>query len=394
MKITAVKPFPLNIGGRRQVYVKVYTDEGISGLGEAGLWPGEMPVVEAIRAAERALVGEDPSRLDHLWQKLFRGSFWRGGPVYGAAISAIDIALWDLQGKALGVPVYKLLGGKSRDKVLTYGHLGDVDHDTLVRRAKEMVAAGWKAIRFAVLENVPSRILEPGLAVRQCVKNMAAVREAVGDDIDICIDFHLRLSPAYAVELGRALEPFRPYFIEDPIRFENPASYRQVRDHVHVPIATGEHLTGKWAFAGLIENDLINYARPDLCVFGGLTEARKLAGWCEAHYIDMAPHNPLGPVSSAACVHLCTAVPNFGVLECTWRPGEHAYNPYDRQGQAYQRMLSEVISGGPGWEDGYYVASEAPGLGVELNEEAAARYPYEPSDLILLWRKDGSLTDW
>ena len=378
MKITAVRPFPVRVGGRRALFVKVYTDEGLTGLGESGFWGRELAVAEAVASAERVLVGEDPTRVDHLWQTLFRGTFWRGGPVLCSAISAIDLALWDLNGKALGVPVYRLLGGKSRDRVRCYAHLGDVDRETLVRRARGLVSEGWTVVRFAVLQDLATGVLEPGPAIRRCVGDCAAVREAVGEDVDIVVDFHVRLSPSFAVELGRALEPYHPMFLEDPIRPENPGSYRLVRQHVNLPLATGEHLAGKWEFRELVEEDLIDYARPDLCVFGGLTEAQKLAGWCETHHIQMAPHNPLGPVSTAACLHFCTAVPNFGVLELTWRPGG----------------LSEVISGGPTLDGGYLLPSEAPGLGVDLDDEAAARHPLERWEVTHLRRSDGSLTDW
>lgn len=378
MKITSVKPFPVQVGRQRSLFVKVFTDQGITGVGEAGLWGRELAVAECIRSAEAQLVGQDPSRLDHLWQKLFRGTFWRGGPVLGSAISAIDIALWDINAKALGVPVYRLLGGKSRDRVRCYAHLGDVDRDTMVARAQAFVAEGWTVVRYAVLQDMATGVFEPGTAIRRCVGDTAAVREAVGRDVDIVIDFHVRLNPNYAIELGRALEPYHPFFLEDPIRAENPGSYRMVREHVSLPIATGEHLVGKWEFRELIEQDLINYARPDLCIFGGLTEAKKLAGWCETHYIDMAPHNPLGPISTAACLALCTAVPNFGVLELSWRPG----------------MMSEVIRGAPRLEGGYLIPSEEPGLGVDLDEEACRAYPFERWELYHLRRADGAFTDW
>lgn len=378
MRITAVKPFPVRVGRTRALFVKVETDEGVSGLGESGLWGRELAVAECVRSAERLLVGADPSRIDHLWQVMFRGTFWKGGPVLGAAISAIDIALWDLNAKALGVPAYKLLGGKSRDRVRCYAHLGDVDRETMVSRARELVSQGWTVVRFAVLQDLETGVFEPRRAVRRCIEDFAAVREAVGPDVDIVVDFHVRLSPTYAIELARALEPFHPFFVEDPIRAESPASYRLVREHTSVPIATGEHLVGKWEFRELVEGDLIDYARPDLCVFGGLTEAKKLAGWCETHFVEMAPHNPLGPVSTAACVALCTAVPNFGVLELSWRPGG----------------MGEVVKGGPTLEGGHLIPSESPGLGVELDEAAVESQPFERWELMHLKREDGAFADW
>jgi galactonate dehydratase len=380
VKITAVKAFPVAAKGRHALFVKVYTDAGVTGVGEGGFWGRELAVAEAVRSAERLLIGEDPTRIDHIWQTLYRGTFWRGGPVLGTAISAIDIALWDLNAKALGVPVYRLLGGKSRDRVRCYAHLGDVPREEMVRRAKALVADGWTVVRYATLQDMATGVLEPRESIRRCVGDTAAVRAAVGEDVDIVIDFHLRLNPNHAIELGRALEPYRPFFLEDPIRCENPGSYRLVRDHVNLPIATGEHLVGKWEFRELVEGDLIDYARPDLCVFGGLTEAKKLAGWCETHYINVAPHNPLGPISTAACVALCTAVPNFGVLELSWRPGQ----------------LADVVKGGPRLEGGYLVPSDEPGLGVDIDDAAAAELAdrFERWDLPRLRRSDGSFTDW
>lgn len=379
MKITRVVPFPIKTSRTPALYVKIYTDEGLTGIGESGFWGREHAVAEAVRSAERLLIGEDPSRIDHIWQTLFRGTFWKSGPVLTSAISAIDMALWDIQGKALGVPVYKLLGGKSRDRVRCYAHLGDVDRATMVERARSLVADGWTVVRFAVLQDMATGILEPGPAIRRCIGDCEAVREAVGDDVDIIIDFHVRLTPNYAIQLGRELERFHLLFIEDPIRAESPASYRLVRQHVSAPLATGEHLTGKWQFRELIDEELINYARPDLGIFGGITEAKKLAGWCEAHFIEMAPHNPLGPIATAASVALSTAVPNFGVLELSWRPG----------------VLADIVQGGPTLERGYLIPSEVPGLGVELNEEAALANAltdrWEPPHLR---RLDGSFADW
>jgi len=378
MKITVVKSFPVLVGKRPSFFVKVYTDEGLTGVGESGLWGRELAVAEAVASAERLLIGEDPSRIDHIWQTLFRGTFWKGGPVLCSAISAIDIALWDLNAKALGVPLYKLLGGKSRDRIRCYAHLGDVSREEMVERAKQYAADGWTVVRFAVLQDLATGILDPKPAIRRCIGDCEAVRAAVGDEVDITIDFHVRLNPNHAIELGRALEPLHPMFLEDPIRAENPASYRLLRQHISLPIATGEHLAGKWEFRELIEEDLIDYARPDLCVFGGLTETKKLAGWCETHFIEMAPHNPLGAVSTSACVSLCTAVPNFGVLELGWRPG----------------VASDVVHGGPKLERGYLIPSEEPGLGVEIDDEAALAHPMERWELMHLKRSDGGFTDW
>jgi galactonate dehydratase len=378
MRISAIKSFPVTIDRRRAMFVKVYTDEGLTGLGESGFWGREYAVADAVTSAERILVGQDPTRIDYLWQTMFRGTFWRGGPVLSSAISAIDIALWDLNAKHLGIPLYRMLGGRQRDKVRCYAHLGDVSREEMVERAKQLVSEGFTVVRFAILQDMATGILEPRPAIRRCIGDCEAVRNAVGLDIDITVDVHVRLKPIHAVELCQGLAPMKPYFVEDPVRPETPSSYRLIRDKVDLPIATGEHLAGKWEFKELVEEDLIDYARPDLCVFGGITESKKLAGWCETHHIDMAPHNPLGLVSTSACAHLCTAVPNFGVLELSWRPG----------------VLSEVVSGGPVYEGGFVRPSEAPGLGVELDDEAALAHPAPRWETPHLRREDGSFTDW
>ena len=384
MKITDITCYPLWGGHRNFLFVVVDTDEGLYGLGEAGLTGRELAVTGAIEHLKPLLIGQDAYRIEHLWQLLSRGGFFPHGKVIGSAIGAIDIALWDIKGKALGVPIYDLLGGRVRDKVVCYCHLSGqltgkhrpgAQH--LVECAEERVAEGWKFLRWGLPGE--DSLLEPSRAVRQTIDQFHALREALGEKIELCFDIHTRLSPADAILLCREVAPFRPYFIEDPIRSESPQAFHHLRNKIDVPLAAGEQFASKWDFRELIDHDLIDYARIDLCIAGGLTEGKKIAGWCEGHYIDIAVHNPLGPVSMVACLHFNLSIPNFGVQEQPRRPGT---------------VLTDVVLNQPAWEDGYILAPSAPGLGVEFDREAAAAHPFQMTGLPHLHREDGSFTNW
>lgn len=395
MKITDVKTFLVHDPDRPErnySFVKVYTDEGLTGLGEAGINGKELALEGLIKTYTPLLVGMDPSRIEHIWQTLWRGQFFRGGHVHAAAVAAIDLALWDLRGKTLGVPVYDLLGGRTRDYARCYCHVqrrdtiegGDshrVGIDSMVEYAKAQVADGWRFVRFGVGEGGTQErdgIYEQSKAMRWTVDAFTALRESLGPEIEICVDFHQRTTPTYAIQIARALEPLRPFFVEDPLRAENTSEFRYLRQHISVPIATGEQLASKWEWQTLIEQDLMDYCRVDLCICGGLTEAKKIAGWCETHYIEQAPHNPLGPVSTAACLHFDLSTPLFAVQELTWRP----------------EIIADIVQTDMRLEGGNLSSGGAPGLGVELNEEAAAAYPFQLPGLRLLRREDNSVSDW
>ena len=285
------------------------------------------------------------------------------------------------------MPVYKLLGGPVRDKVVCYPHTQGGSTEELVENSLKAVDEGWKFVRWGqpetseVLEyHGNDGRLEPVESMRLAEEQMARVREAVGPDIQICFDVHTRLDTAHAISLCKELEPYKPFFIEDPLRAENPASYRTLARQVRLPIAAGEQWAGKWAFRQVIEEELISYARIDVCNVGGLTEALKIAHWCETHYIDIAPHNPLGPVSAAACVALCMASTNVGVQEMPRRPGSTDTDLYPVQIE---------------WSDGYAFATDRPGLGVEMDEAVAESRPIKPGGWPpLLRRNDGAFTNW
>ena len=397
MKITDVKTFLIHDPDRPErnyTFVKVYTDEGLTGLGEAGINGKELALEGLVKTYAPILIGMDPSRIEHIWQTLWRGQFFRGGHVHAAALAAIDLALWDLRGKALGVPVYDLLGGRTRDYARCYCHVqrrdtaegGEADPrragiDAMVEYAKKQVADGWRFVRFGVGEGGTQErdgIFEQSAAMRWTVDAFAALRDALGPEVEICVDFHQRTTPPYAIQIARALEPLRPFFVEDPLRAENAAELRYLRQHISVPIATGEQLASKWEWQALIEESLMDYCRVDLCICGGLTEARKIAGWCETHYIEQAPHNPLGPVSTAACLHFDLSTPLFAVQELTWRP----------------EMIADIVRTDMRLEGGKLYSGGSPGLGVELDEEAAAAYPFRMPGLRMLRREDNSISDW
>lgn len=382
MKITNVEAFIVGqvpgAGVLNFVFVAVDTDEGVSGVGEATLWGRELPVAAAVEHLKPLLIGQDARRIEHLWQTLFRGGFIPAQRVLSAAISAIDMALWDIHGKALGVPVYDLLGGLVRNRVACYRHNSGGDNGDiprLIESCRESVAEGWQFVRWGL--PTQGDVLEPSRSIGVAIEEVAAVREALGDDIGIILDVHTRLDPRDSVRLCRALEPYNPFFVEDPIRSENVQSLRLLRQQTTVPLAVGEFSSSKWEIREIIEEELADYARIDLGLVGGLTEGRKIAGWCETHYIKLATHSPLGPVAAAASLHLNLACTNFGVQE-------HPRGV----------ILTDVFPVQPDFHDGCLWPSERPGLGVEFDRGAARRRPFKMFDMTMLHRADGTITNW
>ena len=379
MKITGIEVLPVWGGHRNYLFVIIDTDEGISGYGESGLTGRELAVAGVIDHLRPELIGQDPGRIEHLWQYIARSAFFPAEGAVAAALSAIDIALWDIKGKALGVPVYELLGGLARDKVICYPHNAGhyMDAASLVESCQKTVDDGWKFVRWGLPQN--ESLFEPLESVKAALAQFEAVRDAFGDDLEICFDVHTRLDLPDALYLCKQTEQYRPFFIEDPLRSEAPEAFAQLRGRTTVPLAAGEQFTSKYQFRALIENDWIDYCRVDLCLAGGITEAQKVAGWCEAHYIKMVVHNPLGPVSSAACLQFNLATSNFAVQEQPRKPTE---------------IIPEVAPVQPTWEDGYLLPPTAPGLGVEIDREAAKKFPFRIATIPQLRRIDGSFTNW
>lgn len=377
MKITQIKSFVASSG---HFFVKVETDGGIYGLGEGGLSRRGPALAEVVRSFEPFLIGADPFQTEHLWQVMFRGAFFPGGVVQAAAVSAVDIALWDIKGKALNVPVYELLGGRTRDKVVCYPHNGGGAIDALVESCKNTHEAGWKFVRWGLADGADGGTFEPRRAIQHGVEQVQAVRNALGDRVEILVDVHTRLDPADSLDFCNRVAPYNPFFIEDPLRSENPASLRRLRQQTSVPLAVGEQFDSKWTFRAVIEEDLMDYCRVDLCIAGGLTEARKIAGWCETHYIHLAPHNPLGPVSTAACLHLCLASSLVGVQELPRAP---------------MSSLADEFPVQVPFEAGYLLPPQAPGLGIEFNEAALTNVSTQDYGPPTGYRRDdGSYTNW
>jgi galactonate dehydratase len=379
MKITGIKTFP--VGQERNfLFVVVETDAGIRGVGEGGVTWREQATAGFISELGPLLIGQDPFRIEHLWQTMFRSGFFPAGRVGAAAISAIDIALWDIKAQALEVPLYQLLGGLVRDRVACYPHVRGTSSQQLAEAALRLVNDGWKFLRTEIRPEADGVTFEPAAAARRGVDDFAALREAVGTEAEILVDVHTRLDPADAIRFCRQIEPYQPFFVEDPIRMENFDSYRKLARHVHVPLAAGEQYATKWEFRQQIEEDLIDYARIDLCIVGGLTEALKVVGWCETHYIKLALHNPLGPVSTAACLHLDLAVNGFGVQELPRIPGTY---------------LQDVFPVQIPYAAGHLLPPTRPGLGIVFDVQAAALHPpIVGGGCPQFHRADGSFTNW
>jgi galactonate dehydratase len=373
MEVIHVKP--------KYSFLKVYTDEGITGIGEACL-EGRARVVEmAIKDFEYLLIGQDPRNIEHLWNLMYRGTFYRAGAILCSAISAIDQALWDILGKSLNVPVYKLLGGAVRDKIRVYKHVNTdetIDSDDtqrIVELATKAVQEGYTMIKTALPG--PARIIESKGFIDRQVKRMAALRDAIGPDVDFGIDFHGRVGPALAIQLIKEFEPFKPMFIEEPCLPENVDTMVTIARSTTIPIATGERLYTRWGFKDVLEKQAAAIIQPDLAHCGGITEAKKIAAMGEVYYTGFAPHNPLGPVNLAASIQLSATVQSFIAQE--------------------QITLGEGLIKQPfQLKNGYVDLPTGPGLGIELDEEKIASLLYSGDWKLPYWihQDDNSVADW
>lgn len=374
MKITRLETFLVQ---PRSLFLKIHTDEGLVGLGEPVLEGRANTVAQAVRELEEYLIGKDPTQVVHHWQAMYRHAFYRGGPILTSAISGVEHALWDLAGKAVGLPVYRLLGGPTRERVRAYTHVGGSTPEEAAKNAKAAVARGFTAMKTGPSGGRPPRIIESFAYVDRVVNTFAAMREAVGKEVDIAIDFHGAVSPQTAGLLIKALEPYQPLFIEEPIQCQNVDGMAELARKTHIPIATGERLFTKWQFREVLEKGAASILQPDLSHAGGIFECRLIAGMAEAYYAAVAPHCPLGAISLAACVQLDACIPNFLMQEQVNTGDAYLKNPL-------------VI------KDGYIELPQTPGLGVELDEEKLQsqlktedwRSPqlYDPDD--------GSVADW
>jgi len=386
MKITDIKTFPVWVGIRNQLIIKIETDNGIYGLGESGLSGRELSVIGAVKHYREFLIGRDPARIGALWQEMYRSQYFEGGRVLAAAISAIDIALHDLKGKALGVPVYELLGGRQRDYVPCFATTEAVSEAQLIANVKLLIDQGWSVIRLGIpyhQRGDEPNVFEPRESIGLAAAWLPNLRAAIGPAPVLGIDYHHRLSVAEAASFCQRLPAGTLDFLEEPIRDESPEAYEALRKMVNVPLAIGEEFASKWAFLPYIERGITNFARIDVCNVGGLTEAMKVAALAEAHYIDLMPHNPLGPICTAATVHLAAAVPNFSWLEVRSSPTEEL-NFSDKM----------LFPAQPVQDGARILVPDSPGLGVDINEEAMAENAFKFWEAPHLRRRDGSYTNW
>ncbi len=392
MKITSIEALVCNAKMRNWIFVKVSTDQpGLWGWGEATLEWHTRSVVGAIEDISELLVGEDPTRIEHLWQMMYRQHFWHGNNIVrGTAISGIDIALWDIAGKIHNVSCYKLFGGRVRDYIRLYSHLGGGkmedfyqtkpdDAKRFAELAVSAVADGFTAFKsMAVPETMPLEGLKPIHYAEACVK---AMREAVGDDIDIMVDCHARPSPRMGLQFAKALEPYGLYFFEEPCWSESPEDIALIQRAVKMPIATGERLVGIHAFHDLFKKRAASVIQPDITHCGGLSEARRIAALAEIYRVAIAPHNPQGPVSTAASIEFGFATPSYIICE-----NVHNDVPW----------REEVVS------EGFTVEKKGrivkpnlrPGLGIEINEEEVKKHPFKQEVLRRTFYRDGSVGDW
>jgi len=386
MQIVDIKSFPTWVGSRNQLVIKVETDTGLIGWGESGVSGRELAVVGAIRHYREFLLGKDPMRRGALWQEMYRSQYFEGGRVLTGAISAIDIALHDIAGKALGVPVYQLLGGKQRDFVPCFATTAAPMGPQLLEDAHLLLERGWSVIRTT--PGHPDRqgddaLFEPRESIGVTAEWLTRLRESVGPAPVLGIDYHHRLSVPEAASFCQRMPRGTLDFLEEPIRAESPEAYTALRSMTDVPFAIGEEFASKWSFLPFIEHGLSNFIRVDVCNVGGLTEAMKVAGWAEAHYLDLMPHNPLGPICTAATIHLAAAVPNFAWLEVRTSPTEQL--GFDN---------SELFPVQPRLEGSRFRVPDAPGLGVEFDETKATAQEFRFWEAPHLHRRDGSYTNW
>ena len=378
MKVTSVRPVLVD----RYLLVEVETDEGLKGLGESGTWAFQRATAEVVRYFGEYLVGKDPLQIEHHWQYLYRAFHFRGAVIMGA-LSAIDIALWDIAGQYHGVPVHSLLGGPTRAKARVYRHVFGASREDLVRGCAEAKAAGFNAVgHLTPFVDAPRSEPFETTSVGQlewAVESVRQYREAVGSSVDLCIEIHRQLSPAQAIALGRELEQFRPMFYEDPVLPDNFDEMALVAEKVAIPIATGERLHTVQEFEMLLRRGAVQYVRPDVCMCGGITGARKVAAVAEANHVGVVPHNPLSPVSTVACLHLAAAIANFAIQEYPLAEDE--------------APKAEIVSPVPKRDGAYLLVPTAPGLGIALVPGGEQKYPFRDRELVTRLHADGSVVD-
>jgi galactonate dehydratase len=370
----------------RWLFLRLETADGEAGWGE--------PIVEGraktVRAAveellDTYLLGEDPTPIEDHWQTMYRGGFYRGGPVLMSAIAGIDQALWDLKGKQFGAPAYELLGGPARERVRVYQGVGGETPEDAAANAEATVAEGYTALKTGAAGG-PLRRIESPAAVDEAAAHLGAIREAVGPDVDVGVDFHGRVAKSLAPELAAALEPHDPMFYEEPVLAQHNDALADIASGTPVPIATGERMFSRWDFKSILADGSVDVVQPDLSHAGGITECHKIAAMAEAYDVSVAPHCPLGPIALASCLQVDVAAPNALVQE-------QSIGVHSEEGDGFDYLADPGVFG---YGDGYVPAPEAPGLGIEIDREAVEAGAGEGHDWKNpVWRHDdGSVAEW
>jgi galactonate dehydratase len=370
LKIADIKTYVVSPKHRNYIYVEVVTDEGITGIGEAYSVGPDLATVETINYFKDWLVGEDPANIEYLWAKMYNFTRFPGGSIINAAISGIELALWDIAGKAAGLPVYKLVGGKTRDKIWVYGRPAHGTGQQVVEHSLKLKEKyGYNAIKTDVLPD-KAESLPFGEVLRYADAKMRTLRDGLGDDMEIAVDIHARVfdpHSASALQLIEVLQPYRPYFVEEPLRPENIREMGKLKQKTSVTLANGECLYTKHEFTELLRCDAADILQPDMFLTGGFLEIRKIAALAEAAYKPVAPHNPLSPLATAIYLHFCACAPNFLILE-------HFLDDTPER----KDLINEhcVV------QDGYISLPNKPGWGVELNKDMLEKHHYNP------WRRN------
>lgn len=389
--------------GRNFVTLKIVTEEGLHGIGDATLNGRELAVASYLRDhVIPCLIGRDAHAIEDIWQYLYRGAYWRGGPVGMSAIASVDMALWDIKGKAAGLPVYQLLGGRCRHGVMVYGHANGTTIEETVAAAREYQALGYHAIRlqcgvpglaaaYGVSKDklfyepadasLPTETIWSTEAYLRIVPELfARAREALGDDVHLLHDAHHRLTPIEAARLGKDLEPYRLFWLEDAVVAENQDNFRVIRQHTTTPLAVGEIFSSIWDCKDLIQNQLIDYIRTTVVHAGGITHLRKIAAFADIFNVRTGCHGAtdLSPVSMAAALNFDISIPNFGIQE------------YMRHSEETDAVFPHAYR----FENGYLHANETPGLGIDIDEALAAEYPYQRAYLPVSRLRDGTVFNW
>lgn len=394
MKITDIKVILVN----SFMYIKVFTDEGIEGIGESGAW-GFLPAsAEAVESFKTYLIGQNPLQIEHHWQYMYRCFHFRGAAVMGA-ISAIDIALWDIAGKYFEVPVYQLLGGKCRDKIRTYYHVSGSTTEELVQNVVKAKEAGYNAVGHLspFLDEPRSLRYHDSYSrmIHDAVERVRLMREAVGDDMDFCLELHRRMKPGEAIAFAKQVEKYTPFFLEDPTTPDNFDSMALIASKSNVPIATGERIHTVHEFEMLLSRNAMSYVRTSVCLCGGISGTKKIAAIAEAHNAMIVPHNPLSPVSTAACLQIAASTENFAIQELPDHTGIAASERYTSTNIMDQHSFSQkdLVTWIPTVEKGYALLPEGPGIGVSLQPDIETKFPFKRRTINTRLHEDGSIVD-